>query len=188
VNVRQVIRVLKTPVTLLLLLGILGYGAYWGYQQATVDTSRSATPCVPQDVGGELTSDRVTVRVFNGGEKPRAAKDTRTVLLAWHYNVIAYNNSHNEVAVVTVVGNSADDPEVRLVAKAFKNATTTGDGRVDHVVDVLLPTKFEMLETVPTAIPVDGPVCLPPIATSSESASPSASASAKPSATPSKKK
>nr|WP_300150734.1 LytR C-terminal domain-containing protein [Propionicimonas sp.] len=185
---RQVIRVLKTPVTLLILLAILGYGAYWGYQQVTFDTSRPATPCVPQDVGGTLTSDRVTVRVFNGGEKPRAAKDTRNVLLAWHYNVIAYNNSNDDVTAVTVIGNSAEDPEVRLVAQAFKNATTKGDGRVDHVVDVILPTKFEMLETVPTTLEVDGPVCLPPIAAGSASATPSASTSATPSTSPSKKK
>ena len=39
---RQVIRVLKTPVTLIILLAILGYGAVWGYQHATTPDARSS--------------------------------------------------------------------------------------------------------------------------------------------------
>ncbi len=188
---RKVIRVLKTPVTLLLLLAILGYGAYWGYHQVTLDTSRPETPCVPQDVGTQLTSDKVSVRVLNGGEQALAANHTRFILLSWHYHIVSWNNSDRQVDKVTVIGNSADDPEVQLVAKAFKSEVVTeGDGRADHVVDVILPTKFEMLETPPTSIPVDGPVCLPVIAKATDSASPSTSASASstPTSTATKKK
>ncbi len=181
-NVRKVIRVLKTPVTLLLLLGMLGYGAYWGYKQVTTNTTRAEATCVEQDVGKELTSDKISVRVLNGGQQGGAAKRTRFVLLSFGYHIVSYGNSDREVSVVTVVGNSADDPEVRLVAEAFTgDVATEGDGRADHVVDVILPTKFEMLKTRPTSIAVDGPVCLPAITTTaSESASPTASASATP--------
>ncbi|MCB0912396.1 MAG: LytR C-terminal domain-containing protein [Propionibacteriaceae bacterium] len=189
-NARKVVQVLKTPVTLLLLLGMLGYGAYWGYKQVTLDTARPEATCVTQDVGSELTSDKVSVRVLNGGETGGAAKRVRFVLLSFGYHIVTYGNSDREVDVVTVVGNSAEDPEVRLVAQAFGGTVATeGDGRADHVVDVILPTKYEMLKTLPTTIAVDGPVCLPVINAASESASPAPdeSASPSPTATASKK-
>ena len=187
---RQIVRVLKTPVTLLLLLAILGYGAKWGYDQATKDTSKPDAACVMQDVGDYLTSDKVTVRVLNGGETGGHAKNARFFLISHGFHVTHYNNSDRKVETTTVIGNSADDPEVKLVAQMFDGAVTEGDGRADHVVDVILPTKFEMLETPPTSIPVDGPVCLPVIAKATDSASPSTSASASstPTSTTSKKK
>lgn len=187
-QVRKVIRVLKTPVTLLLLLGILGYGAYWGYHEVTKDTSRPETPCVTQDVGTTLTSYKISVRVLNGGEQALAANHTRFTLVAWHYHIVSWNNSKRQVDKVTVIGNSADDPEVQLVAQAFKPPVVTeGDGRADHVVDVILPTRFEMLKTLPTSIPVNGPVCLPAI-NNSASENPSGSASDNPGTSPSASK
>ncbi len=180
---RQVIRVLKTPVTLLLLLAILGYGAYWGLKNATADASTPEAACVVQDVGGTLTSDKVSVRVLNGGEKGGAAKNTRFYLLSFGYHIVSYNNSDREVDKVTIVGNAADDPEVKLVAQAFKAPVVTeGDGRADHVVDVIVPTKFELVAAPPKSIAVTGPVCLPVItsASATDSASPSATPSARP--------
>ena len=43
---RQVIRVIKTPVTLIILLAILGYGAMWGFEHATISDTRKAQACV----------------------------------------------------------------------------------------------------------------------------------------------
>jgi len=185
VNARKVIRVLKTPVTLLLLLAILGYGAYWGYKQVTLDTANPEATCVMQDVGKTLTADKISVRVFNGGDTPRAANDTRYKLLSYgDYHIITWRNSDREVTQVTVIGNSANDPEVRLVAQAFNAPVATeGDGRADHVVDVIVPTKFSVVTKMPTSIAVDGPVCLPAIDTATESASPSPDESTSPSPT-----
>ena len=90
-----------------------------------------------------------------------------------------------------MIGNSKDDPEVKLVAGFFKNAKTQGDGRVDHVVDVLLGDDFAGYTTKPaTSIAVDGPVCLPPLPASeaSATAAPVATPSASPSVSPSKTK
>lgn len=193
-QVRKVIRVLKTPVTLLLLLAILGYGAYWGYHQVTLSTDRPDTPCTMQDVGNTLTPDRVTVRVLNGGETGNHAKTTRGFLISENFHVISYNNADEKVETTTVVGNSADGPEVKLVAQMFKDAVTKGDGRVDHIVDVIVPTQYQDLskntDHPVRTIAVDGPVCLPVVATASDSASPSASVSASstPTSTATKKK
>lgn len=184
-NVRRVVRVLKTPVTLLLLLGILGYGAYWGYKQVTLDPARPDATCVMQDVGKTLTPDKVTVRVFNGGETGNHAKTTRNFLIAFDFHVISYNNADEKVTTTTVIGNSADDPEVKLVAQMFRDSVTKGDGRADHVVDVIVPTQYQDLskntDHPVTSIAVDGPVCLPVINTATESASPTPDQSTTPS-------
>lgn len=186
---RQVIRVLKTPVTLLILLAILGYGAYWGYQQVSVDTKRGVTACVPTDVGSTLTPERVTVRVLNGGEAGGHAKRTREFLLAFGFRVIYYNNTDRSVQTTTILGNAADSPEVLLLQKMFDGAVTEGDGRADHVVDVIVPTKYQEIPNPPKpSIPVDGPVCLPPITAATPSATATESGTATPSATASKKK
>lgn len=187
-NVRKVVQVLKTPVTLLLLLGVLGYGAYWGYKQVTLDTTRPDATCVMQDVGPTLTPDKVTVRVFNGGETGNHAKTTRSFLQAFDFHVIMFNNSDEKVETTTVIGNSADDPEVKLVAQMFDGAVTEGDGRADHVVDVIVPTQYQDLskagDNPVTTIAVDGPVCLPVINTATESASPTPDTSTTPSPSP----
>lgn len=191
-NARKVVRVLKTPVTLLLLLGILGYGAYWGYQQVTADPTRPEATCVMQDVGKTLTPDKVTVRVFNGGETGNHAKRTRSNLLAFGFHVISYNNADEKVETTTVIGNSADDPEVKLVAQMFRGSVTRGDGRADHVVDVIVPTQYQDLagkdDHPVTTIAVNGPVCLPAITSSvTASESPTPDPSSTPSTTPTAK-
>ena len=76
----------------------------------------------------------------------------------------------------------------------FPDSVAEGDGRADHVVDVLIGTGFVRTPNNPvTTVKVNGPVCLPPPLTgaasaSAASASASASAAASPSATPTAKK
>lgn len=183
---RQVIRVLKTPVTLILLLVILGYGAVWGYQQVTRDIPRSETPCVMQDVGETLTPDKVTVRVLNAGSVSGLAKLTRLYLNHYEFRVIYLNNSDRRVANTVVVGHAVDDPEVKLVQQFFAGATTEGDGRADHSVDVIVSGKNTQVENPVVTFPVTGPVCLPAIGTSG-TASPSVTPSGSASPTPTKK-
>lgn len=181
-RVRQVIRVLKTPVTLIILLAMLGYGAVWGYQRATMPDTRAVATCVPTDVGKELMPSQVTVRVLNGGTKGQLAKTTAFSLHVHGFHVIYYNNADERVPNPVIVGNSVDDPEVKLLQQFFTGTTAKGDGRPDHVVDVILSDKNGQIENPVGTIPVSGPVCLPAISTASETAIPT------PSATPTKKK
>ena len=175
---RQAIRVLKTPVTLILLLAILGFGASWGLQHVTMDDApRQQAACVMTDVGTELTPDKVTVRIFNSGTKPKAASLTRIALNHYDFRVILINNSSRELSRTTIVGNSPDNPEVKLLQQFFVDAAAEGDGRADHVVDVIIHDKTQKVDDPKASVPVSGPVCLPAIT----------AASASPSATPSKK-
>ena len=176
---RQFIRVIKTPVTLIILLAILGYGAVWGYQHATMPDARPEATCVMTDVGKQLTPDRVTVRVLNGGETGGLAKVTALYLRSHGFRVVYYNNAEERSPTTVVVGSSVDDPEVKLMLGFFTGSTAKGDGSSDHVVDVVLGDKVTQVENPVTSIPVTGPVCLPAIASSSESAIPTPSASKK---------
>ena len=179
---RQVIRVIKTPVTLIILLAILGYGAMWGYQHVTMPDNRKVETCVMTDVGKNLTPDKVTVRVLNGGEKGGLAKLMAGYLRAYGFRVIYYNNSDERVPNTVVVGNSVDDPEVQLLLGFFTGSTAKGDGRADHVVDVIMGDKNTQIDNPVASIPVTGPVCLPPIPASTVSSTPT------PTPSPSKKK
>lgn len=182
----QVIRILKTPVTLIALLALLFGAGYWGYKAVTAESTKVANACVMTNVGSELTPKSVQVRTLNAGGKPLLAKQTANDLRPYGFTVIRVNNIDRIVDKTVIVGNAANDPEVRLVMQFFPDSVAEGDGRVDHVVDVLVGTAFVRTPNGPkTTLPVDGPVCLPPPLTATASATPDASAS--PSASASKK-
>jgi hypothetical protein len=185
----QVIRVLKTPVTLIALLLILIGGGYWGLKAVSTPTAAAAATCVQTDVGKELTPDKVTVQVFNGSDTPRLAKDTRNYLLAYHFLAFNYNNTTQVIDHTIVLGNSVDSPEVKLVQQFFPGSEAQADGRPTHVVDVLVGGKVTQDPNPKTSFPVSGPVCLPArtTATASANATPVGTGTPAPSQTPTKK-
>ncbi len=171
-------RVAVTSVVLVALLVFFGLGARWGYQEVTAPAPEAVpTPCVSTDVGKALKPEQVSVRVLNGGLVSGLAKNTGTYLRAYGFRVIRVNNIDERITKTVILGNSVDDPEVKLVAGFFPDAELRGDGRVDHVVDVLLGEKFQQVAKPKTSLSVDGPVCLPPLPSdgSTSSASPKAS-------------
>ncbi|MCW5952292.1 MAG: LytR C-terminal domain-containing protein [Propionibacteriaceae bacterium] len=160
---RQIVRVLKTPVTLLLLLAFVGYGAAWGYEHARAPVpGRPPVPCKAMDVGDTLTPQMVQVRVLNGGTKGGMAKTAASHLRAYDFKVIKINNTTERLENTVIVGKDADDPQVQLLTYFFKDAEVRGDGRIDGVVDVLLGTNSVRIPNPKvTTVEVDGPVCLP---------------------------
>jgi len=169
-------RVLVTSLVLLVLLAVFGYGAWWGYEQVSAPApTPTPTACIPTDVGAKLTPDSVTVRILNGGTVGGLARATNRYLQAFGFRVIGVGNTADRIVQTTIVGNSADSPEVKLVMGFFPDAVARPDGRVDHVVDVLLGAKYAQLTKPPTSVPVDGPVCLPPIPPDTTSPSPAPS-------------
>lgn len=180
-----VIRVLKTPVTLIALLALLFGAAYWGYKAVNADSGKAEVRCVMTDVGGELTPKSVQVRSLNAGAPGgRAKRVANENLRPYGFTVIRVNNADERtVTGVVVIGNAKTDPEVRLVMQFFPDAVAEGDGRADHVVDVLIGKDYKTATEPVTTLKVDGPVCLPPplspaASASAASASPTPSASA----------
>ncbi|MDR1711561.1 MAG: LytR C-terminal domain-containing protein [Propionibacteriaceae bacterium] len=170
---KRIVRMAISAIALFAMLGLVGFGAKWGYEQVTKPVAQAgATPCIMTDVGGAVTPDDVIIRVTNGGETSNLAKLTAIWLRAKEFHVLKYGNSTTKVDVTTVIGASEDDPEVQLVLSYFKTAEAKGDGRVDHIVDVILATNAKTLEGEKeqplSSVKVDGPVCLPKITRDSD--------------------
>ena len=164
-DARSVVRALKTPVTMLLLLALVYFAARWGLENVTKPIPpRPPDPCVMKKVGPELTPPHVVVSVYNGTDVNGLGKRVRSNLLADGFNVVKVGNTPEPTAVKTeIVGVKVDSPEVLLVRAAFKDAVIRADGRVDHSVDVIIGKEFAGYAENPVLkIPVaSGEVCLP---------------------------
>jgi len=140
----RIFRIVRTPITLLLLLGVLCYAAWWGYTNVLRPISPApAQPCVDQSLTkGQLKSSQVTVKVFNGGNKRGLAGDVGRALRGRGFNVVRTTNTAEKISKTVIVGADPKNPEVLLVKGFFKGAVVKGDKRADHTVDVLVGNKY----------------------------------------------
>lgn len=174
---QRYVRMFGTPITLLVLLAVLVYGAKWGYDNVMAPPAPAPqTPCVDQRVGAALTSKQVTVKVFNGGRKTGLAGKVAAQLRAKGFIIGRTANTETRVTTTQIIGANPNNPEVKLVAGFFKGAKVSGDNRLDHTVDVLVGNENTGFNSeAATSVPVqNGVVCLP------ASGTPKASASATP--------
>lgn len=174
---RHGLRTWGTPITLVVLIGLLAFGAWWGWTNLTRPIVAKTEPCVSQSVGSELSTEMVTVRVYNGGRRTGLARSVSAQLTAQGFKVPYAGNTKEEVKATIIVGANATDPEVLLVAAFFPGSTIRADQRVDHSVDVLVGDDFAGFndQAARTIEVPGGTVCLP---------GSSASASVDPSAQP----
>jgi len=163
--VGRVFRIIRTPLTLLILLGILCYGAWWGWKNIIAPPQKTPPPpCVPTKVTNKsLKTSQVTVRVYNGGDKKGLAGDVTRILRAKGFNALDPSNTNKKIETPVIVGAAAKDPEVRLVKSFFTGAKVEADHRTDHTVDVLVGNKpVHMNSKAKTSYPVKtSTVCLP---------------------------
>ena len=141
----RIFRIVRTPITLLLLLGVLVLCGLVGIYQTYCGLFHPppAQPCVDQSINkGQLKSSQVTVKVYNGGNKRGLAGDVGRELRDQGFNVIRTTNTAGEISRTVIVGAEAKNPEVLLVQSFFKNAVVKGDKRVDRTVDVLVGNKY----------------------------------------------
>lgn len=162
---RDVYRYARTPITLIVLLVVLGYGALWGYRRVVAPfVAKPPPPCVTQQAQ-QLTPGQVTVKILNGGDERGFATNVAKVLRARGFNVVAVGNTDDKVTKTTIVGAAAENPEVKLVAGQFSDSVIRVDGRPDHSVDVVLgKNNGDAVPGAgyPTVIPLPGgTVCLP---------------------------
>ncbi len=177
-SARDVFRVLRTPVTLAVLLVVLGYGAWWGYKSVLTVPVSTANACVSQTLS-QLLPTQVTVRVLNGGDTKGLASEVAKNLKARGYKVSTIGNTNEVIATPVIVGATVDSPAVKLVASNFPSATLRADNRNDGTVDVLIGQNNASLMPsagFSSAMPLPGgTACLPKtIPTPSPSATPTA--------------
>jgi hypothetical protein len=160
----------RTPVTMVVLLGILVGGAWWGWN-SLIKTSAEPT-CVEQKLpNNRLVPKQVVVNVYNGGAKAGTAGAVAEVLKKRGFNVakIANEPKGDKVDGVSVRGATDDAPELRLVVgQLSQKAVPVGDNRTDHTVDLVLGRGYTTLKTkgLPSVtVPPNTSVCLPVIHT-----------------------
>lgn len=140
----RIFRIVRTPVTLLILLGVLLYGAWWGYHNVIAPLPPPAPdPCVTQKVPkGQLKSSQVTVSVYNGGDRKGLAADVGRSLRGKGFKVLRTSNTEENVQKTVIIGADAKSPEVLFIKSFFKDSVVRSDKRVDHSVDVLVGNKY----------------------------------------------
>jgi hypothetical protein len=167
----RLLRSIRTPLTLLVLLGILCYGAWWGYSNVLQEPPPPPpTPCIEQTVPkGVLRSSQVTVSVYNGGTRRGLAGDVGRRLRDRGFRVVRWANTAERVQETVIVGAGAKNPEVLLVKRFFKDATVRTDNRPDRSVDVLVGNRYGGFnKKAKTTLAVSTQtVCLPPQASPS---------------------
>lgn len=152
----------KTPVTLLVLLAVLAFGAWGG--KWFLDHSEIVEPpipCVNQELK-VLKTQNVTVKVENGGSQRGLARAVTKGLSAKGFITLSPSNIEDRILKTEIVGAKEDSPEVQLVAGFFKGAVVKGDGRIDGTVSVRVGNEFgEVNQKAPTQVEVPGGVvCL----------------------------
>lgn len=166
-DARRVVSVLKTPVTLILLILFVFFAGRWAYGAVTTPIpKRPPEACVIQQIGPTLKPEHVYVRVLNGTENSGLAKRLGALLSADGFKVQRrVNADRTDYEKSLVVGHSETSPEVVLVRAAFKDIAFQADGRVDRTVDVIIGKEQPVLaDPAPTGVPLpDGTACLPKI-------------------------
>jgi hypothetical protein len=140
----RILRAVRTPFTLLVLLGILCYGAWWGWSNVIREVPPAPpAPCVEQKLAkNRLKTSQVTVSVFNGGDKRGLAGDVGRSLRERGFKVQTTTNTLQKVQETVIVGAGTKNPEVLLVKRFFKDAEVKADKRVDGSVDVLVGNRY----------------------------------------------
>lgn len=141
----RVFRIVRTPFTLLILLGVLCYGAWWGYKNVIQKIPEPPpTPCVQQTVAkNQLKASQVVVSIYNGGEKLGLAGDIGRAMRDRGFRVQRTTNTVEKIEKTVIIGVTAKDPEVILVKSFFKDSTFRADkSKTDHSVDVLVGNKY----------------------------------------------
>lgn len=167
----RVWRIVRTPLTLLVLLGILCYGAWWGYTNVLKPVPPlPPTPCVSQPIKkGALAANQVTVAIYNGGSKRGLARDIGIRLRDRGFRVQGESNTAEKPKTTVIVGQGAKNPEVLLVKQFFPGSTVRVEpGRVDHSVDIIVGNNWNWDKTfadnAKTTLAVKAKaVCLPSI-------------------------
>ncbi|MBB5981556.1 LytR C-terminal domain-containing protein [Kribbella solani] len=159
----------RTPITMVILLGILAGGGWWGWKAI----SSSADPtCVAQKLpNNRLVPKQVVLNVYNGGARAGSAGRVAEVLKKYGFNINKISNEPkgDKVDVVSLRGASANAPEMLLVAGQLnQKAVMVADGRTDHTVDLVIGAGFGSvkLKGIPSvSVPAGTEVCLPVIRT-----------------------
>lgn len=148
----------RTPVTLLVLLGALLGAAYYGWQTVVTpddsDEPPKATGPVCTEVvkyrkGEVIRSRDIVVNVYNAGTLTGLAAETMDTLhdKGFRRGVVANAPGTVETRQVLIMTKSPRSPEVKLVARQFHGKVTIRAGRdLGAGIDVVLGDGFKSVD------------------------------------------
>ncbi|MGW6196242.1 LytR C-terminal domain-containing protein [Kribbella sp. NPDC055110] len=160
----------RTPITMVILLGILAGGGWWGWN-SLVNSSAQPTCTEQKLTNNRLVPKQVVLNVYNGGARAGSAGRVADALKQRGFNIdkTANEPKGDKVDVVALRGATADAPEMLLVAGQLnQKAVMIADGRTDHTVDLVIGAGFGSvkLKGIPSVTVAPGTtVCLPVIHT-----------------------
>ena len=172
----RIFRLIATPLLLLALVGLLVWGAFWGWRNLTAPLPEpEPTPCVVVTADLVTVAD-VSVRVYNAGFTSGLANRVSARLEDAGFTIIRVDNTEERITQGVVIRTAeGNTPAIRLTSSYFADATVEYDDRVDGTVDVLLssdePTEGET-PLFQVSSGEDSTACLPPQPSPSASASP----------------
>lgn len=172
----RIFRLVATPLLLLALLGLLAWGALWGWRNLTAPLpGPEPTPCVTVTTDLVTVAD-VSVRVYNAGFTSGLANRVSTRLEDAGFNIVRVDNTDERVTTGVVIRLNEDNLAAqRLVASYFQDPTVEFDDRVDGTVDVLLSSEEPAAGETPlfqVSSGNDGTTCVPPQPTMTASSEP----------------
>lgn len=172
---------MSRPIEKLFLLGVtaafVGVTAY-GVSLATepAATAKPVATCERQQLaeGEELTSNLVTVAVYNASDRAGLAATVRTSMINRGFMVDTVGNSPSKVVPtnIAILVNDKDDPRAKLIAEQFKGDIEYAPSDIDTkpgVIPILIgqdiaggvdkaPTSLKLEKSITVCVPGLPPV------------------------------
>ncbi len=153
----------KTPVTMLVLLGILLGAAYYGWStivspDSQKDTGAAPTPatkkspgCTPVKrfkKGQAVAAKDIRVNVYNAGAISGLASETLDALRTKGFQAGVASNAPGQMSAanVTIITKEPESPEVRLVRIQFRGPVKVVKGNLSPGIDVLVGDEFQSVD------------------------------------------
>jgi LytR cell envelope-related transcriptional attenuator len=144
---------LRTALTLIVLMMIIGFGAKWGWAKATKPlpqaevTATGLCRTIQVSAGDKVTPEDVVVSVFNGSDRAGLAQRTRGLFVDQGFGAGEVNNAPKNTGVenAEIWAANPDDPAVVLVASRLKDVDIVEGPVLGDGVVVLVGDKFSGL-------------------------------------------
>ncbi|CAA9342273.1 MAG: hypothetical protein AVDCRST_MAG72-899 [uncultured Nocardioidaceae bacterium] len=166
-------REVTTAITMLVLCGIVAFGAFYGWRSLFAEVPESGpeptSSCANErlSVGDRLRSGQVRVSVFNAGDRSGLADTVATALQRRGFRIAVVDNAPSDSRVTRVQVRSKDRQDVAasLVARQFGEQLRVrlSGLNLGRGVDVVVGNRFRRLAPATRSIRVGEAqqVCLP---------------------------
>lgn len=140
-------RRLRSGLTLLVLLGFLGWATWYGWGALTGQDGAGTAPCRPPATANLRPAD-VTINVYNATKRSGLAGRTADALEQRGFDVVRVANDplgRTVKGAVQVRGNANTKAAQRVLRRHLGKFTFVADGRADSTLDVVLGNRFRGL-------------------------------------------